>query len=71
MKKQIDILIYTYDNRWTYVKIYVYTNKKSVEIIIVYYVSVATYVYIDVKNPWRYTKIDLFALYGGLNRWGI
>lgn len=41
------------------------------EIIIVYYVSVATYVYIDVKIPWGYTKIDLFALYGGLNRWGI
>lgn len=68
MKKQIDILIYTYDNRWTYVNIYVYTNKKSVEIIIVYYISVATYVYIDVKIPWGYTKIDLFTLYGGLNR---
>lgn len=50
-KKQIDILIYTYDNRWTYVNIYVYTNKKkSMEIIIVYYVFVAKYVYIDVKN---------------------
>lgn len=66
MKKQIDILIYTYvyTNRWTYVNIYVYTNKKSVVIIIVYYISVATYVYIDVKIPWRYMKIDLFALYG-------
>lgn len=30
--------------------IYVYTNKKSVVIIIVYYISVATYVYIDVKK---------------------
>ena len=38
--------------------------KKSVVIIIVYYVSVATYVYIDVKIPWGYMKIDLFALYG-------
>lgn len=42
--------------------------KKSVVIIIVYYISVATYVYIDVKIPWRYMKIDLFTLYGGLNR---
>lgn len=24
-------------------------------------------IYRDVKIPWRYTKIDLFALYGGLN----
>lgn len=23
------------------------------------------------KNPWRYAKIDLFALYGGLNRCGM
>lgn len=48
----------------TYVNIYVYTNIKSVEIIIVCYVYVLLYVYIDVKIPHRYTKIDLFALYG-------
>jgi len=36
-----------------------------------YYICIKTYVYIDVKIPWRYTKIDLFVLYGGLNRWGI
>nr|DAM37867.1 MAG TPA: hypothetical protein [Caudoviricetes sp.] len=52
MKKTNRYIVYTYvyTNRWTYVNIYVYTNKKSMEIIIVYYISVATYVYIGVKN---------------------
>lgn len=35
------------------------------------YICVKTYVYIDIKIPWRYTKIDLFELYGVFNRWGI
>lgn len=40
-----------YKNRWTYVNIYMYIQiKKSVVIIIVYYVSVATYVYMCFKN---------------------
>lgn len=45
------------------VYMYIQIKKKSMEIIIVYYVCIKTYVYIDVKIPWRYTKIDLFALY--------
>jgi len=40
-----------------------------VAIIIVYIIYVSKHMYICVlKIPWRYTKIDLFALYGGLNR---
>lgn len=31
---------------WTYANIYVYTNKKSVEIIIVYYIYVSKHMYI-------------------------
>lgn len=52
-----------YKKWWTYVNTYVYINIKSVVIIIVCYMYVLSYVYIDVKIPWRYTKIDLFALY--------
>lgn len=49
---------------WTYVNIYVYTNKKSVVNMIVYYICVLICTYRDIKIPWGYTKIDLFALYG-------
>lgn len=37
--------------------------------LLLFIMYVSKHIYIDVKKiPWGYTKIDLFALYGGLNR---
>lgn len=52
--------------------IYVYTNKKiRGEYYCLLCICVEINIYRDVKIPWGYTKIDLFALYGDLNRYGI
>lgn len=49
----------------------IYKYKIRGEYYCLVYICVEINIYIDIKIPWRYTKIDLFALHGVFNRWGI